>query len=1330
MDNRKFIETISQNNSNYTSPEQAINQANSLDLLSKDIYTDSERFIYELLQNADDASNQSGILDFRIDFIDQYVVISHNGEPFSQVDIESISSAGDGTKSGDINKTGYKGIGFKSVFAHSNFVIIKSGNYCFKFDKQHWVSHWNQDWVPKSAWQAARKSKNKDQNLKMPWQIIPIWTELPVELRSSPIFNEYNVSTIIRFDKIEQLKKTLTDLFSESQIVLFLRSKRVKVLISLNKEILLEKDVNGEETTLKRNGKNLSNWLIKTYQFQIPKDVQKELDEDEKTPKKLKEATQTEISFAIQVDDGNLKVVDKENRLIFTYLPTSINYNFPFLVNASFLTDAGRQHLHQDAFWNNWLFKQIPVKFFSWVSVLANKESKYNKQFLNIVPNKLGGTLLESSFNEGFDKALQSVAFIPNLKGDLNKVKESLLDITNISQFINSQTLINYINSSKNKRLSISSYTPYLEPISTLSRLGTQMFEIDDLEGFFASSIFAQEHKLGENFNLISFLYEQSQRNKGDDNRNIWNQILRHSAFIFDEKEVLKTPSEIYFPEVEFTKEFSNEISIIHGSTVSKINANSKIKNWLENLGVQAPSDISFIEKTIIGNGAKFVTKKNVIEIGRYLFNVHKKGTLQNHHYEKLQKLYILSKENNLIPASNSYLSDFYEPDLKIEKVNKNDIFITEKYYQSQDLKDEWKTFFIKIGANQKINQVELIKLSISSLAMLYGDEYFDIDSGALSKEKYLGMFGYGSHNLIDPFRSISLIENTTHNYLFAKIFWHEVFNKNEIDLTQLTEPPLLWYGIGKGENGFGYNIKFTYIEWFIKNRNCIPTTQKSCLIASNVYSSSIPLINEIAGEYLPVFDYEGAIPPEWQNLLNFITNLGLAEYLVILSSIWKENNKDEQVRKENIKRIGLIYEKMALMNFHSSEKEKISEWASSNKLLAKNGLDFYYPKDLSIVTVDGFKATHLAYAEKQSTEIIELLRLFGVQIIDSVNATIPNNKTEVPDLKTKLLRIAPLIALVSIEKSKNIKEWENEFERINKKFSVIRFFETTEIYLSYGNDEDKQKRSSWADDHNFYYVGKWDSPRVLDGLVEPLGTYLNIRYAERILTVLLLENVEGGIEYLKEKGFDISLILDHIQTQQEEYLITSKVSVASEDAKLKTEQDNDLPLNEQIEALRVAKEVVQERLESEGYIFTQGIGMYSTVEGVVKGSTLYPLVVKSYINTEESLKINPIEWNHLIQTNSMLWIHFGNRILRCIKVNELLRKQDKLSISFSTENLEKEDRINNFANLLRYFGNVHFNFDTIDQNNFNSAEQMGDYRFNERNKEKDLSGDDLAKIM
>jgi hypothetical protein len=1186
MEFKNFIDNLSQNNANYNNPEQAITTANLCDTISRDINTDSQRFIYELLQNADDASNLSGTLDVRVDFVGDFVVVSHKGEPFSKIDIESISSAGDGTKTGDSNKTGFKGIGFKSVFSHSNFVIIKSGNFCFKFDKQHWANHWNNAWGSQSAWKAERKTKNKDESLKMPWQIIPIWTELSNELNNLSIFQEYSVSTIIRYDKVEQLKKALNDLFSESQIVLFLRSKQVKVSINTSEKIVLEKGVSGEVTILKRNGNTLSEWLIKTEQFSIPDTVQAEINADDKSPKKLKEAKETEISFAIQVEKGKLKAVDKENRLIFTYLPTSINYDFPFLVNASFLTDAGRQHLHQDTFWNNWLFKQIPIKFFSWVAELADKKSKYNKQFLTVVPHKLGGSLLESSFNEGFNSALQTIVFVPNLNGDLLKVKESVFDKTNISQFINPQTLINYINESRNKNFSVSSYTPYLEPLSTLGRLGTEIFDIDDLEGFFASSIFAKEHKLSENFNLISFLHEQAQRSKGDDNRNVWNEILRQTPFIFDENEQLKKPSHIYFPAVEFSNEFSDDISIIHESNVSKINANSHIKTWLEYLGVEEPSDLSFIVKTIIEQGEAFVTKENAIEIGRYLFNAHKKGILQEKHYESLSGLNILTKEENVNSANNCFLADFYEPDLKLESVYNSDIYISEKYFETKDLKSEWKTFFIKIGLKNQLTW-ESFYIAKRECEHRRDYEYF----------KPIISLMDGKSNYANPGYSYSLNGFTLHHfsfidyvtdYAFAKVFWKNVLRLElSSESRDVVNGSSGWWGISHGIKNTANQPN--YFDWTIENLPIFPAKNGQLKKAKEIFINTSEII-DLAGKYLPVFDYDDVIPENWLDYLPFKKTLELDDLLNVLELMWKEPISDEVILKENQKIITEIYNRMATNYLGYSDK--IRNWAAINKLLSKNGIDFYYPKELSIVTVEGFRASHLAFAEKQSPEIIELLRLFGVQIIDKVNATISNSKVEITDLKTKLLQTSPLIALVAVEKSKNRKEWENEYERIKQKLSAIHFFETTEIYLSYGNEDDKQKRSSWAEYDNFYYVGKWYSPRVLDGLVEPLGSFLKIRYAERILTVLLLETFAGGIEYLKEKGFDISLIPDELLNPKE-----PEVRVINEGNRQYNQTDEDLGKQGELVVFERLKQIYAKKYNQSACETETGFKVGSSVE-------------------------------------------------------------------------------------------------------------------------------------
>lgn len=178
-------------------------------------------------------------------------------------------------------------------------------------------------------------------------------------------------------------------------------------------------------------------------------------------------------------------------------------------------------------------------------------------------------------------------------------------------------------------------------------------------------------------------------------------------------------------------------------------------------------------------------------------------------------------------------------------------------------------------------------------------------------------------------------------------------------------------------------------------------------------------------------------------------------------------------------------------------------------------------------------------------------------------------------------------------------------------------------------------------------------------------------------------------------------------------------------EATLGSEFSSDISKNDQKEVNREAKEIVKEKLEEEGFEFTEGIGKYSTIDGVFKDNIEFPLVVKSYKYQDEPLKIGANEWIQLMKPNSMFWLHFGNRKLGCLKLYELLRNQDKLTISFSTENLDVEDRLDKFAELLHYFGNVHFDFNSVKPSNYSLATDLSDYRFDERRNEEDLSSDD-----
>ncbi len=104
------------------------NNDNSHEIIAG-LYSDPSHFIYELLQNADDAGASEVI--FRL--TSKSLSITHNGEKlFDFNDVDSITTVGSSTKKDDVNSIGTFGAGFKSVFAITKTPSIHSGDYHFQ----------------------------------------------------------------------------------------------------------------------------------------------------------------------------------------------------------------------------------------------------------------------------------------------------------------------------------------------------------------------------------------------------------------------------------------------------------------------------------------------------------------------------------------------------------------------------------------------------------------------------------------------------------------------------------------------------------------------------------------------------------------------------------------------------------------------------------------------------------------------------------------------------------------------------------------------------------------------------------------------------------------------------------------------------------------------------------------------------------------------------------------------------------------------------------------------------------------------------------------------
>jgi hypothetical protein len=94
----------------------------------EDLYPDRAHFLFELLQNAEDAGATEAVFHLHADLL----AFEHDGHSFNEANVWAITNIGKGTKKFQEDQIGCFGVGFKAVFAYSETPHIWSPTYSFK----------------------------------------------------------------------------------------------------------------------------------------------------------------------------------------------------------------------------------------------------------------------------------------------------------------------------------------------------------------------------------------------------------------------------------------------------------------------------------------------------------------------------------------------------------------------------------------------------------------------------------------------------------------------------------------------------------------------------------------------------------------------------------------------------------------------------------------------------------------------------------------------------------------------------------------------------------------------------------------------------------------------------------------------------------------------------------------------------------------------------------------------------------------------------------------------------------------------------------------------
>lgn len=431
-----------------------------------DKYPDSAHFIYELLQNADDAKatmaeirlsyegiffKHNGSIRFTVSDPDNYDIDRSNGCLGHVNSLTAIGMSTKGNRQSD-NKIGKFGVGFKAVFQYTATPEIYDDNVCFRL----------RDFI-------IPELIKKDLEWRKPGETLFF---LPFDRKDLPSQKAYKI--------IESRLKKLNNpiLFLNHLKEITWSSENITVEGKFRKDIV-------EEVT--KEGVRCTNIIVQGFNekkkdnlWLFTKDVTVE---GERHP----------ISVGYYITDKN-KVDTQRRPKIFCYFPTSESMECCFLMHAPFALVDNRQQIKREEEVNTILFKNLSELASRSLAIMCQLSEERNKQWIDenlfdMVPleEKYDGDdeVQEQWFN-GFYSAFRDVlsrrAVHLNTErkyvsaGMAKKVDESIRQLLTLEQFNqllgsrpNSQ--ISYVHAKLKKDDEVERY---------LDEIGIDTFNVDD----------------------------------------------------------------------------------------------------------------------------------------------------------------------------------------------------------------------------------------------------------------------------------------------------------------------------------------------------------------------------------------------------------------------------------------------------------------------------------------------------------------------------------------------------------------------------------------------------------------------------------------------------------------------------------------------------------------------------------------------------------------------------------------------------------------------------------------------------------------------------------
>lgn len=356
-------------------------------ILLSERYADRTHFIFELLQNAEDALGKrvgwKGNRTVRFKLTKEEIRFSHYGKPFDEADVRGICGIGESTK--EITEIGRFGIGFKSVYAFTDRPEVHSGGEDFAIENFVWPVG-----IPPIQ-------RHPEETLfVIPLCELEDCDEVTVGLQ------RLGVKTLLFLREIEEIEWVVEG----GPSGIYLRSKPEVLSEGVRRVVVIGQESNVPEVE--------ENWLI----FSKPVETSTGLP-----------VGYVEIAFLIEKDDGTAseKIVPLTTSPLVVFFPTVVETHLGFLVQGPYRTTPSRDNVpHRDP-WNQYLIRQTASLLVDALRWLRDKDL-LDTGALNCLPIDQAkfteGTMFAPLF-EVIKKALMEEPLLPRYGGGYTEARHA-----------------------------------------------------------------------------------------------------------------------------------------------------------------------------------------------------------------------------------------------------------------------------------------------------------------------------------------------------------------------------------------------------------------------------------------------------------------------------------------------------------------------------------------------------------------------------------------------------------------------------------------------------------------------------------------------------------------------------------------------------------------------------------------------------------------------------------------------------------------------------------------------------------------------------------------